>query len=221
MSDVPFKICGLTRAEDAARAETAGAAYGGVILASGSPRTVSPERAAELFDGRDLLRVGVVVNASIAEMQRAVEVARLDVLQLHGEETPEFAEQARDAIDVMIWKGLRPRSGEEFRAAVEAFGEHVDGILLDGWSREARGGTGHKFPWEAVAPYRDTLSDDVQLIVAGGLRAGNVAEAIRVLRPDALDVCSGVESQPGIKDPNRIQDFAAAVQGAASPQKVG
>jgi phosphoribosylanthranilate isomerase len=212
--DVAFKICGLTRPEDALVAEEAGASFGGVVLAPGGKRTVSSDRAAEIFANSSLRRCGVFVDASREAVLHAADLLRLDVVQLHGDETPEMAEALR-AEGLTVWKAVRPQQAEDFIAVAELFGGVVDGILLDGWSPTAPGGAGARFPWEEIAPHRNRLGPRVHLIVAGGLDSGNVADAIALLNPDIVDVSSGVESAPGIKDTDRIRRFAAAVRGAA------
>lgn len=207
-----IKICGLTRAEDARAAELAGARFGGVVLAPGGRRTVSIERAADVFRGSSLLRCGVFVDARIGDLAGAIDALELHVAQLHGDETPEFARAVRSG-GVAVWKAVRPRSGADFVREVERFTGSVDGLLLDGWSPLAPGGTGRPFPWREVEPHRHMLDSSVRLIVAGGLNAANVAEAISILRPDVVDVSSGVETSPGIKDPTSIGEFAAVVRG--------
>lgn len=218
---VRVKICGLTRNEDAREAERAGATYGGVILAAGGPRAVTSSDAEAIFRGTELRRVGVFVNETPARMYALAAELGLDVIQLHGDETPAEAEALRRATEARVWKALRPRSGEDFAASASAYADRVDGILLDGWSPEGRGGTGARFPWSAVAAHRTALAAGVELIVAGGLNPGNVAHAIAILAPDVVDVSSGVELRPRLKDPHSIHRFAAAARGAAAQQGIG
>lgn len=210
MADVRVKICGLTRPEDAQRAAAAGAAHGGVILAPGGKRSVTPQHAAELFRGLSLSRVGIFVDAELDQIRRAADTAGLQVLQLHGAEAPGLVRSLRAEGRWRVWKAVRPRSGTELLEAVERFGSEVDGLLLDGWSAAAPGGTGARFPWEEVAEHRDRVPAAVELIAAGGLHPGNVARAIELLRPSVVDVSSGVESAPGIKDVDAIPAFVAA-----------
>ncbi|HEV2131861.1 MAG TPA: phosphoribosylanthranilate isomerase [Longimicrobiaceae bacterium] len=206
------KICGLTRRADAEAAAEAGAAFLGVVLAAGYGRTVAAEHAALLLHDLPAQRVGIFVDANADEIRSAAEVAGLDVLQLHGDEAPWEVEQLRVEGRWKVWKALRPRSAEEFTLQLERYAGVVDGILLDGWSVAARGGTGERFPWEQVAPLREQIASGVWLIAAGGLRAENVARAVALLRPDAVDVSSGVESARGIKDPDAIRAFVAAAR---------
>lgn len=206
------KICGLTRHEDAAVAVDAGARYLGAILAPGGKRTVTPEAAAVIFGDLPARRVGVFVDATADELRRVAEDARLDVLQLHGDEPPELATALRGE-GFVVWKAVRPRGGDDFVAAAVHYEGAVDALLLDGWSAEARGGTGASFPWREVAAHLHALPAGMALVAAGGLRPENVAEAASVLRPAVVDVSSGVERAPGIKDEAAVRAFAAAVWG--------
>ena len=205
------KVCGLTRHEDAAAAAGAGARYLGVILAPGGRRTVAPGDGAVIFGDLKVQRAGVFVNATADELRRAAEAARLDVLQLHGDETPELAAALRGE-GFAVWKALRPRSGDELSAGLVHYAGAVDAILLDGYSAEARGGTGTAFDWRAAAERLGELPPETMLVAAGGLRPENVAEAASILRPQVVDVSSGVESAPGVKDHAAVRAFVAAVR---------
>ncbi len=206
------KVCGLTRHGDAALAVEAGARFLGTILAPGGKRTVTPEAAAAIFGSLPATRVGVFVDAPAGELRMAAERAGLHVLQLHGDEPPELAAALR-AEGFTVWKAVRPRDAEEFAAAVERYAGSVDALLLDGWSPLAPGGTGARFPWREVAERLALLPEGVGLVAAGGLRPENVAEAASLLRPDVVDVSSGVEAAPGVKDPEAVRAFVAAVRG--------
>lgn len=208
------KVCGLTRHQDAAVAVEAGARYLGVILAPGGRRTVTPEAAAVIFNHLPAQRAGVFVNATADELRRAAEAARLDVLQLHGDEPPELAAALRGE-GFTVWKAVRPRSGDEFAGAAVLYAGAVDALLVDGYSPDARGGTGTAFPWRQVAERIAALELEMAIVAAGGLRPGNVAEAASILRPDVVDVSSGVESAPGVKDAEAVRAFLAAVHGLA------
>lgn len=207
------KICGITSRRDAEAATRAGAAYLGVILAPGGKRTVTARDAAVFLDGLPVRRVGVFVDAEVDSLRRDAEAAGLHVLQLHGDEDPAELRPLRAEGRWTVWKAVRPRSAEEFRRAVERYGEVVDALLLDGWSPDAHGGTGARFPWEEVAQLRNLLPPGVSLVVAGGLRPENVSRAVEILRPDVVDVSSGVEDAPGVKSHDAIHRFLAAVRG--------
>jgi phosphoribosylanthranilate isomerase len=207
-----IKFCGLTRRADAELACAAGAAYLGVILAPGGRRTLSAPVAAEVVRDLPAAAVGVFVDQSTDEVCESAESIGLGVLQLHGAERPGMIEQLRARGPWRIWKAVRPRTAEEFLAALEEYAGVVDALLLDGWSAAAPGGTGARFPWEVMAPLRERVPAGVALVAAGGMRPENVAEAIRLLSPDVVDVSSGVETAPGEKSAALIREFAAAVR---------
>lgn len=213
------KFCGLTRREDALRADSLGARYGGVILAPGGKRSVAPDLARALLAGTTLSRVGVFVDAGVETVLHDAEVVGLDVLQLHGGETPETIAALREAGEWTIWKAVRPRSASDFLEALDRYGGVADALLLDGWSPTAAGGTGASFPWEEIAGVLSFLPPSIGLVVAGGLGPSNVARAISLLRPAAVDVSSGVESAPGAKDPAAMAAFIEAVRHAALPPR--
>ena len=212
------KICGLTRRRDAEAAAAAGADYLGVVLAPGGPRSVAFDDAGTLLAGLPARHVGVFVNASATELRRAAETLPLDVIQLHGDETPDHAAALRDGSGAAVWKAVRPRNSAEFLDAIARFSGAVDALLLDGWSAQARGGSGTPFPWDVVAALRGEVPAGLALVVAGGLQMGNVADAVNRLRPDVVDVSSGVEDAPGRKNPLHIHSFVAAARNARSTQ---
>lgn len=201
------KLCGITRAEDAALAVAAGADALGVVLAE-SPRRVSLEQAERaLADVPPFVaRVGVFVDADSAFVAEAVERLGLHAVQYHGDEQPEACASA----PAPVIKALRVGRAEDL-AAAEAYRGAVAALLLDGRVEGAYGGTGVAFDWRSVAP---AVPSWVPVVVAGGLRADNVADAISVLAPYAVDVSSGVEREPGAKDPGAVKRFIAAVRAA-------
>lgn len=205
------KVCGLMRPEDAAFASAAGAAYLGVILAPGGKRTVTAERANVILGGLPVKRVGVFVDAGEDELLAAAATAGLHVLQLHGDEPPELADRMY-AVGYEVWKAVRVRTAADFSHAVRRYAGSVDTLLLDGHSARARGGTGTRFPWAEVAERLGELPPGVRLVAAGGLTPHNVAEAAAILRPHVVDVSSGVEASPGVKDPAAVRAFVRQVQ---------
>lgn len=218
MMDAPLvKVCGLTRRSDAAAAAAAGATYGGVILAAGRSRSVGAAQAAELFAGIELRRTGVFVDAWEDEILESAGAVSLDVVQLHGDEPPRLAESLRGA-GLTVWKALRPRSAAELLAGIDRYAGVVDGLLLDGWSARGVGGTGASFDWDDLAPHRDVIPAAVALVVAGGLKPENVARAAALLRPAVVDVSSGVETGPGIKDHRLIRAFVDAAASTAGTE---
>ena len=203
------KICGVTRLGDAERAVDLGAWAIGLNHWEHSPRRIEPARAAEI--GQAMKRrcevVGVFVNPTLDEVAEAVENESLTMVQLHGEEGPSFCAEVGRRTGAKVIKVIRVRSAADVKAA-EAF--RTDFHMLDAHRAGAPGGTGESFDWELAAPRRSK----VPLILAGGLRPENVAEAISVVRPFAIDVASGVESAPGIKDPELLEALFEAVRGA-------
>ncbi|MQA90791.1 MAG: N-(5'-phosphoribosyl)anthranilate isomerase [Gemmatimonas sp.] len=214
------KICGLTRPEDAAAAERAGATYGGVILAPGGPRSIDEARSRKVFAGTSLVRCGVFVDERPDRVAALVDRVGLDVVQLHGDEGPEVAEAIGRNTGVEVWKVIRVRTAQDVIHGARHYGNVVQGMLLDGWSEAARGGTGSRFPWQEVAEHRERFDPSIRLIAAGGLRPENVSELIALLGPDIVDVSSGVESAPGIKSNQLIRSFVAAAGRGAIRKEV-
>lgn len=205
------KVCGLMRHEDAAVVVEAGARWLGVILAPGFRRSVTADDARIILRSFPVRRVGVFVDADELILPAVAEAAEVDVLQLHGDETPDFAARMR-AAGWEVWKAVRARHADDFSAAAARYAGAVDALLVDGYAPDTHGGAGVRFDWHAVAERLGELSPGMKLIAAGGLRPDNVAEAVRILRPHAVDVSSGVESAPGRKDPQAVRDFVRAVQ---------
>ena len=203
---VRVKICGITRLEDVLSAVRAGADAVGFVFHRSSPRYVSPEKAGEI--ARELPpfvdRVGVFVDAEPAQVYEVAELARLSVLQFHGHESPDYC----TGWALPVVKAFRV--GPEFSPAdLRAFRE-VAAVLLDGYHGSAPGGTGTRCDWETAR----RVARERCVVLAGGLTPENVAEAVRTVRPYAVDVSSGVEVKPGIKDPVRVAAFVRAVRRA-------
>jgi phosphoribosylanthranilate isomerase len=209
------KFCGITRLEDAEHAAELDAWAIGFILWPGSKRAADPAVAAGIARAvrRRLEPVGVFVNPTLDEVARAVEGIGLTHVQLHGDEGPAYCAEAARRTGCRIIKAIRVASGAEIRE-LERF--HTDLHLLDAAVRGVRGGSGQSWDW-ALAGMRRSA---VPLILSGGLTPDNVAEGIATVHPWAVDVSSGVEAAPGIKDPARLEAFFAAVA-AGSPQPVG
>jgi phosphoribosylanthranilate isomerase len=189
-----IKICGITRREDAAAAVEAGASALGFIFYKGSPRYVTPEQAAELGADLAVWKVGVFVDEAAAAVKTAAQVAKLDVVQLYGGEAPGA---------IRTWRAFRitPDSGE---LTIDGSPEAV---LLDGVSN------GVSFDWTRAREFGKTLGP--KMIVAGGLDASNVAEAIRIAQPWGVDASSRLEVAPGIKDHEKVRKFIQAARGAS------
>ena len=207
---VEVKVCGLTRPADARAAADLGARYIGVIFAGG-PRTVNPERAREVLDGggSNVTRVGVFGETDTATIAATVREARLDVVQLHADPLSDTVRAVGDATGARVWAVLRV-DGPLAARALEKLWTSADALVLDSKVKGVLGGSGISFDWAAAE--EATHARMGRLVVAGGLTAANVGEAIERLSPDVVDVSSGVESSPGIKDHARIADFIEAVR---------
>jgi phosphoribosylanthranilate isomerase len=204
---VRVKICGITRVEDARQAWAAGADALGLNFYPRSPRYVTAEVAAALARTRPALGsvVGVFVNESPDTIRALVRECGLTAVQLHGDEPPE----ACSGYGVPVIKALRVRGPEDVERARAYVGVgDVAALLLDG-AAPGSGGGGVGFDWSLVARLAEA---GVPVLVAGGLHPGNVQEAVRATRPYGVDVASGVEASPGIKDADAVRAFVRAVR---------
>jgi phosphoribosylanthranilate isomerase len=211
MSTPRVKICGITRLVDAELAVGFGADAIGLVFSAESPRVVSREAARAIARAVPPLvsRVGVFVDQSPADVRGVVEAVGLDVVQLHGDEPVE----AYHAVGARLVKAVRLDSDADVRRAI-ALPPGVM-VLIDAVDRDRRGGTGRQADWARAAQ----VSRQRPVILAGGLVAENVGEAIGTVAPWAVDVSSGVEVSPGVKSPDRLRRFFAAV--AAAPRGSG
>ena len=211
---VEVKFCGMTREEDVREAQRLGAAFVGAIMTE-SQRRVSPEKARSLFaalDGTSVRSVCVFGDEPLETMIDSARQADCDVVQLHGRtRRPEASDRLREALGVEIWQVVRV-GPDGISADDRESLEGADGVLLDTMTVSALGGTGQVFDWTAVAGDLRDLRFGRCLIVAGGLRPENVKDAIERLAPTVVDVSSGVESAPGIKDHQRMAAFMTAVR---------
>jgi phosphoribosylanthranilate isomerase len=208
---VDVKICGLTRAIDAEMADAAGAAYLGVIFAGG-PRERTPMEARGTLSGRRARKVGVFATQSAAEIGDIASTVGLDVVQLHDASDPERIQALRAATGLEIWAVVRTRDGMLGDDA-EALADAADALVVDALVHGRLGGTGVAVPWGALGESLDAMESGHRIVLAGGLTPENVTEAISYVSPMVVDVSSGVESAPGIKDHARIRAFVAAVRG--------
>jgi phosphoribosylanthranilate isomerase len=203
------KICGITSPEDARLACREGADAIGLVFHGQSPRCVDVEQARRIVAPLPpfVLRVGVFVDAPAERMAEHAAAVGLDLLQLHGVEPRE----AVPALPRRVLKAFGVGPGFRAEEAV-AYAPHVAGILLDARTADGRtGGTGRTFDWALACEVRERVPF---LVLAGGLDPLNVAPAILRVRPHAVDVSSGVESEPGRKDPDKLRGFIQAVRGA-------
>lgn len=205
------KFCGLRRSEDAALAVQLGAWALGMVMWPGSPRYCPPAEAAELAaeHRRGAEIAGVFVNATLDEVVRTAEAVGLSIVQLHGDEGQQYCEEVARRTGCKVIKAFRVRD----RSVLAEFGKFRDvGFrLVDTYKAGIPGGTGETFDWSFMRERRD----DVPLILSGGLTPENVADAVVAVRPFAVDVSSGVEVSPGVKDPEKMRAFVDAVRDAA------
>jgi phosphoribosylanthranilate isomerase len=207
---VEVKVCGLTRSSDARAAADLGARYIGVIFAGG-PRTLEPEAARTVLDGggAGVDRVGVFANAAAKSIADTVRAAKLDIVQLHADPSADQVRAVREASGVRVWAVVRV-DGPLAKAEIRDLWKSADALVLDSKVKGVLGGSGVSFDWREAE--HATRARAGRLVAAGGLTAANVGEAIEALAPDIVDVSSGVESSPGIKDHARIADFIEAVR---------
>ena len=203
---VTVKICGITSEADALAAAEAGADAIGLMFYEGSPRHVTLEQAKAISAAlpQHVMRVGVFVNAEEAFVHQALTECMLNILQFHGDETPEECSR----YPVMTLKAFRVQ-GEETLAELEAYPSA--GYLLDAYVKDALGGTGATFNWDLAVRAQEFGKP---IFLAGGLTPENVVEAVRKVQPFGVDVSSGVESEPGRKDAEQMRTFVAAAKGA-------
>lgn len=200
-----MKFCGITNIDDAAEAVRLGAWAVGLIHFHGSPRNVDPAVAAEVAAAfkRKCEVVGVFVNPTLDEVTQAVENAGLTMVQLNGAEGASFCAEVKRRTGLKVAKAIHVSSAADVHGA-EAF--RTDFHLFDRKAKGAWGGTGESFDWELLRGHRS----EIPAILAGGLRPENVADAVAITRPYAVDVASGVELEPGRKDHAAMSAFFEA-----------
>jgi phosphoribosylanthranilate isomerase len=198
------KICGITNVADGLAAAEAGADMIGLMFYESSPRHITLARAVEISRALPLflMRVGVFVNAPADFVLRAIGECNLTMLQFHGDETSDFCTQ----FGLMNMKAIRVRDSGSL-AQLENY--QTDAFLLDAHSRNGLGGTGEKFNWDLAV---EAQKFGKPIFLAGGLTPENVADAVRIVHPFGVDVSSGVESAPGIKDHAKVKSFITAAK---------
>ena len=211
MSDIPIKICGLTSPEAVDAAVDAGATHVGFVQYEPSPRHVTLEDASKLRrrvpEGVKI--VMVTVKAQPEQLARAWDVIKPDVIQFHGSETAQWMELIKKTLKVETWRSIG-LSDEGTLERMKPFQAVVDKMLFDAPSKKLPGGNGIAFDWSLLEG-RDDLGD---WVLAGGLDADNVADAIRKTGAPMVDASSGVEDSPGVKNPDKIRAFIDAVRAA-------
>jgi phosphoribosylanthranilate isomerase len=210
---IRVKICGITNLDDANVAVDAGADLLGFIFYPKSPRYVEPERARAIVtalraDAHAPKFVGVFVNESLKSVKAAIDLAQLDLVQLHGSEPASMVLE----LSPRAYKSLRPRDADEARTAVAEYRGAIKGtvpaFIVDAYDAKRFGGTGTRADWEIAA----SIAREFPVLLAGGLTAENVADAMATVQPWGVDVSSGVERAPGLKDHVKVREFIRAVK---------
>ena len=212
MSSAQIKVCGINDPAAMDAVVAAHADYAGLVFYPPSPRNVGLQDASLLAErsGPQIKRVGLFVDADDAAIGDAVSAGRLDALQLHGSESPARAAELRARFGLPVWKAIAVAGPGDVERASQYAGA-ADLILFDAKTPKGTlpGGMGLSFDWSLLVAYRGALPWGL----AGGISAANVADAVRQTGAPLVDVSSGVESEPGVKDPDRIAAFARAVRG--------
>lgn len=199
-----IKFCGIRSPEHAKLAEGLGVDAIGMVFVPETPRFVDLDSAAAICDsvGPFVQRVGLFVNPSADQVMDVLAEVDLDILQFHGEESPEFCE----SFGFPYLKAVRVQNADQILDADRTHAR-ASALLLDSHSNKAQGGTGESFDWELIPQINKSI------VLAGGLNPENVAQAIAKVKPYAVDVSSGIESAPGVKDADRMRAFVSAVTG--------
>ena len=200
---VKVKICGMTQLKDAVYAVEQGADAVGFILYKKSPRSVTMKGVKEIISKLPPLvdTVGVFVNETSDRVNKIADYCGLDMVQLHGDESPAFCRKIRRRV-------IKACRVENLQSIKQLEKYPVSGFLLDTFSENTHGGTGKTFDWNLALPAKKIGP----VILAGGLTPGNVRQALNRVRPYGVDVCSGVEKSPGIKDPEKVRSFMANIR---------
>lgn len=208
---IEVKVCGMTRSEDALAVTRCDAAAVGFIFYPPSPRHITPQNAKKIIDvlPENLVRVGVFVNQEADDVKQIIELCGLDMIQLHGDEAPDYCRQFPPA---MIIKALELKSDDDVRRALDY---DVAAILVDSRHAGLYGGTGKISNWDLA--FR--LKSQKPLILSGGLSADNVDDALKIVAPDALDINSGVEDAPGKKNHEKLRQLFDVIRKSDTTQK--
>lgn len=197
------KICGITQTKQGQEIAALGASSIGFICVEQSPRYLAPEQIRAIADNlpTEIDKVGVFANHSLAKIAQVVEQAHLTAVQLHGQESPDFCLQLRQAIapDIELIKAFRIKSAQSLESTA-AYVDCVNTLLLDAYHPQMLGGTGTTINWQDLAQFQP----DLPWMLAGGLTPDNIKEALTRLQPDGIDLSSGVERSPGDKDLEKV-----------------
>ena len=202
---VLVKICGITSPQQALMVQQQGADALGLVIYEKSPRYVDVQQAAQIRSviSKPTLAIALLVNPSETLVNRVIEQVKPDFIQFHGDESAEFCHQ----FNYPFIRAIRMREGLDIDAEVAAYNAQ-GGFLFDAWSDNLYGGTGHSFDWTRLP-----TTTDYRLILAGGLTPDNVGTAVDLIKPHMVDVSGGVESEPGIKDADKVAVFIACAKG--------
>ena len=205
---IKVKICGITNLKDALLSVKFGANALGFNFYGKSPRYISPEKARAIVEqiSADVLKVGVFVNELQEKILETAETAKLDAIQLHGDEAPEFIDELKAQTNLEIIKAFRVSAAFKPEDILQY---KIDAVLLDAFSATDYGGTGESFDWRVARKVREIVP---KMYLAGGLSAENVAEAIANVEPFAVDACSLLEESKGVKNAEKVRDFIFAVK---------
>lgn len=203
------KICGLKDSENLKAAIDAGADFVGFVFFDGSPRNIDFHTAANLrqLTPESVKAVGLFVNPDDETLEKFAAGLRLDMIQLHGDETPDRVMDIKRALHIPVMKAIRIADKNDLEQ-IEIFQPVADWLLFDVKIEGEHGGTGKSFDWSLLRRRKF----DKSWMLGGGLNAGNVASALGILRPTAVDISSGVEIERGVKDPAKIRTFINAVK---------
>lgn len=214
MMELRVKICGITKADQGRAIAQLGATALGFICVPGTPRYIAAEQIRAIVDqlpseGSKCDRVGVFLDATIAEIGQIVTMADLNCVQLHGSESIEFCDALRSSIpDVEIIKALRIKTADDL-AQASRYETHIDTLLLDAYHPEQAGGTGETLDWSTLQDFRPNCA----WLLAGGINPANVRDALTFVHPNGIDLSSGVEKAPGDKDLERVNQLFKALRG--------
>lgn len=197
------KICGITNIEDATNACEFGAWAIGYIFFKGSKRYVEPEKAGEISSKITSKKIGVFVNETIENIIEIANLAKLDIIQLHGDETVHFINELKSQINLEIIKAFRVKTQQDTQQ-IDEYSQVADYILLDSFDEKEYGGTGKAFNWDLA---KQANQKDIRLILSGGINPDNIKQAIAEVNPFAIDVSSGVEKQKGLKDIDKLKEL--------------
>ncbi len=211
------KICGITELEHARYASGALIDFLGFIFYEKSPRYISPEKAGAIINWIEgPQKVGVFVNQPLDDVNHYALMSGVDYVQLHGEETPEYI----DLLDKPVIKSFRihpEMSEDDLRKVIDPYLNHTEYLLFDAWDDKEYGGTGKTFDWDML----QAIGEDIPFFLAGGLGTKNIRKAIKTVRPFAVDLSSSLESEPGKKDFDKMDDFIEEMREIWDLQEMG